>query len=216
MATITDIQNGALHHAYRGFYGSTYDTDDQDRRYLALAEEHLRLFKERDFSLFSTAGRSELGGNHTDHNLGRVIAATINLDTIAAVSGEATTPSPSSAKGIQRWRSISPPLRRWTGKNTTEALVRGTPSPSERGLAIGGWQANTSSRVLKGSGLSPRRQSRCSVRRSSTTSSTMMPSPRSTCHHRQVRREPLLRQAQRPHGSACLRLRRHRGHRLRR
>ena len=64
MATITDIQNGALHHAYRGLYGSTYDTDDQDRRYLALAEEHLRLFKERDFSLFSTAGRSELGGNH--------------------------------------------------------------------------------------------------------------------------------------------------------
>ncbi len=36
--------------------------------------------------LFSTAGRSELGGNHTDHNKGRVIAATINLDTIAAVT----------------------------------------------------------------------------------------------------------------------------------
>lgn len=156
MATITDIQNGALHHAYRGLYGSTYDTDDQDRRYLALAEEHLRLFKERDFSLFSTAGRSELGGNHTDHNLGRVIAATINLDTIAAVSRRSDNTVTLISEGYPAVEVDLSSLEKVDREeNTTEALVRGIAFAfKERGLAIGGWQANTSSRVLKGSGLS--------------------------------------------------------------
>ena len=156
MATITDIKNGALHHAYRGLYGSTYDRGDQDRRYLALGEQHLRLFKEPNFSLFSTAGRSELGGNHTDHNLGRVIAATINLDTIAAVSRRSDNTVTLISEGYPAVEVDLSSLEKVDREeNTTEALVRGIAFAfKERGLAIGGWQANTSSRVLKGSGLS--------------------------------------------------------------
>ncbi|MDY0303991.1 MAG: galactokinase, partial [Sphaerochaeta sp.] len=61
MATIKDIQNGALHPLYTGLYGSSHDAEDQDRRYTTLSEEHVRCFGQSSFSLFSTAGRSELG-----------------------------------------------------------------------------------------------------------------------------------------------------------
>ena len=73
---------------YKDLYGDRYDKDDMDRRYESLIKRHEELFgvKEDDTMLFSTAGRTELAGNHTDHNLGLVIAGTINLDTIAAVS----------------------------------------------------------------------------------------------------------------------------------
>jgi len=156
MATIKDIQHGALHTAYRGLYGSSYDRNDQDARFLALGEEHLRHFGEHDFSLFSTAGRSELGGNHTDHNLGRVIAATIDLDTIAAVSRRADNTVVLISEGYPAVEVDLSSLEKVEGEeNSTEALVRGIAFAfKKRGLVIAGWQANTSSRVLKGSGLS--------------------------------------------------------------
>ena len=49
--------------------------------------EFAKLFgADREISLFSVAGRSEISGNHTDHNYGKVLAASINLDIIAAAS----------------------------------------------------------------------------------------------------------------------------------
>ena len=41
MATIKDIQNGALHPLYTGLYGSSHDAEDQDRRYTTLSEEQM-------------------------------------------------------------------------------------------------------------------------------------------------------------------------------
>ena len=46
----------------------------------------MRHFTEKEISLFSSPGRTELGGNHTDHNHGKVLAAAVNLDTISAAS----------------------------------------------------------------------------------------------------------------------------------
>ncbi len=145
-----------MHSSYSGLYGSSFDEADQDRRYSALAKEHTRLFGSPSFSLFSTAGRSELGGNHTDHNLGKVIAATINLDTIAAVSRRSDQTVVLISEGYPPVEVDLSNLEKVVSEeNTTEALVRGIAFAfKERGLAIGGWQANTSSRVLKGSGLS--------------------------------------------------------------
>jgi galactokinase len=127
-----------------------------DERYTALAEEHTRLFGVKDFSLFSTAGRSELGGNHTDHNHGCVIAATINLDTIAAVSRRDDNIVTLISEGYPPVEVHLDNLEKVDlEENTTEALVRGIAwAFKDRGLEIGGWQANTTSAVLKGSGLS--------------------------------------------------------------
>ena len=77
-----------ISHLYKDLYGDKYDRNDMDQRYESLLRRHEELFgvSEDKVALFSTAGRTELAGNHTDHNLGMVIAGTINLDTIAAVS----------------------------------------------------------------------------------------------------------------------------------
>ncbi len=156
MATREAVKQGLLHTIYPELYGSKYQVHDMDERYMHLIKEHEQLFKQGDPSLFSTAGRTELGGNHTDHNRGRVLAATINLDTVAAVSKRDDGIVILHSEGYPEVVvDLSQLARVDAEKNTTESLVRGIAYAfKERGLIIGGWQANTTSRVLKGSGLS--------------------------------------------------------------
>ena len=60
---------------------------DNDDRYRALLDLYGTTFSGDDeITLFSAPGRTEIGGNHTDHENGRVLAASVDLDTIAAVS----------------------------------------------------------------------------------------------------------------------------------
>ena len=137
-------------------YGRLADSNEAERRFDDLFGRHLEIFGEKPEALFSTSGRTELGGNHTDHNLGKVIAGSINLDTIAAVRkvpGNAVTIAsegyPVIEVDISELR-IDPSLY-----GTTEALVKGVAaSIIRRGGSIGGFKANMSSRVFKGSGLS--------------------------------------------------------------
>ncbi|WP_288536215.1 galactokinase family protein, partial [uncultured Ruminococcus sp.] len=64
----------------------------QRARYLQAAENFSRLYPERDeIAVFSAPGRTEIGGNHTDHQHGCVLAAAVNLDALAAVSENNTT-----------------------------------------------------------------------------------------------------------------------------
>ena len=58
----------------------------QKQRYRDLLDSFYIKFPSENPALYSTPGRIEIGGNHTDHNHGRVIAAGINLDSIAAAS----------------------------------------------------------------------------------------------------------------------------------
>ena len=70
-------------------YGTHTDiqsTKDRYRKVLQAHGAHPLAAKYRESALFSTSGRTELGGNHTDHNRGKVIAASIQLDTIASAS----------------------------------------------------------------------------------------------------------------------------------
>ena len=65
-------------------YGA--DAERQQERYLSLAESFKKDFSENaDVRFFSAPGRTEVGGNHTDHNNGKVLAAAINLDAVALV-----------------------------------------------------------------------------------------------------------------------------------
>ena len=69
-------------------YGTGEDVwEKQKARYEALIRRHAELFGEKpDLQLVSAPGRTEIGGNHTDHNNGRVLAAAVNLDALCAVS----------------------------------------------------------------------------------------------------------------------------------
>ncbi len=62
------------------------DVDAQKIRYEKLTTQYKEFFADANFSLFSAPGRPELSGNHTDHNNGKVLAASIDLDIIAAAA----------------------------------------------------------------------------------------------------------------------------------
>ena len=84
--TIDAIESGRFDEIFTTLYGSE-NIPSQKTRYIKTVNEFAALFgAEREISLFSVAGRSEISGNHTDHNYGKVLAASINLDIIAAAS----------------------------------------------------------------------------------------------------------------------------------
>lgn len=144
-------------HLFDKLYGKDCDKQAQMARYESLIATHEKLFGAKEETmLFSTAGRTELAGNHTDHNLGLVIAGTINLDTIAAVSRRDDSRVIVKSEGFPIVDVDIADLEiKEEEKNTTQALLRGIAAEfKNRGLKTGGWQANTTTSVLKGSGLS--------------------------------------------------------------
>jgi galactokinase len=127
------------------------------QRFLRLLERHALGFPgDWRAALFSVPGRTEIGGNHTDHNSGRVLAAAVDLDIIASACPGAEPVARIDSEGYERQVVDLDRLEaRESERFQPAALVRGLASRlSELGWRIGGFQACLSSRVLKGSGLS--------------------------------------------------------------
>jgi len=118
------------------------------------------LLENADFEathLFSAPGRTELGGNHTDHNLGRVVCAAVRHDTLAAVVGRDDGKIVIKSDGFSGIFNIDisdlNPRSSEIGK--TDALIRGVLAGiKESGGEIGGFSAQVTSLVGVGSGLS--------------------------------------------------------------
>ena len=105
---------------------------------------------------FSAPGRTEVGGNHTDHNRGCVMAAAVGLDVIAVVSPcEGSVVSVKSEGFPEDVVDISDLEIKENEKNTSAALIRGVAAGFKNaGYNVCGFKAYTTSNVLKGSGLS--------------------------------------------------------------
>ena len=105
---------------------------------------------------FSAPGRTEIGGNHTDHQRGRVLAAAVNLDTRAAVRVNGTSTVRILSKGYPLCTvSLDVLVPQADEVNTTPALVRGVCARfAELGCRVSGFDAYCESTVLPGSGLS--------------------------------------------------------------
>ena len=105
---------------------------------------------------FSAPGRTEIGGNHTDHQRGRVLAAAVNLDTRAAVRVNGTDTVRILSKGYPLCTvSLNTLVPQENEINTTHALVRGVCARfAELGCKVEGFDAYCESTVLPGSGLS--------------------------------------------------------------
>ncbi|MCH5194299.1 MAG: galactokinase [Oscillospiraceae bacterium] len=106
--------------------------------------------------IFSASGRTEIGGNHTDHNRGKVIAAAVGLDVIAFVvpsdDGIITIKSEGFPKDSVDTADLSVHAEE---KNSSAALIRGVADGFvKNGFSVGGFRAYTTSNVLKGSGIS--------------------------------------------------------------
>ena len=79
------VRLGKQDAALTALYGAE-QLDAQRDRYAAAIAEFSSLYGEHEVSVFTVAGRSEISGNHTDHNHGRVLAASIDLDIIAVAA----------------------------------------------------------------------------------------------------------------------------------
>ena len=126
-------------------------------RIAAAVDSFIDLFGDREAYLLSVGGRSEISGNHTDHNRGKVLAAAINLDIIAVASptldGTVTVKSEGFDADTVLASEIDEPIDE--RKFTSAAIIAGMEKAFlDRGLKIGGFVAYTVSNVLKGSGLS--------------------------------------------------------------
>lgn len=149
------LNSGELDEALRYLYGDALNT--QKQKYAALINAFESAFGDSDEAvLFSAPGRSEIGGNHTDHQLGRVLAATVTMDTRAVVAPRIDNVVRIHSQGYTplcvSLDHLSPDS---TEENASEALVRGIAERfTQTGRNIGGFDAVTASDVPKGSGLS--------------------------------------------------------------
>ncbi len=130
---------------------------EQAKRYESIRQGFIDTFgDDGDTAFFSAPGRTEIGGNHTDHNHGRVLAAAIDLDIVGMARKTDT--------GIARLRSLEYPrvdtvdLKDLSPREEisgSQALIRGICARcQELGYQVGGFDCYTMTRVLKGSGLS--------------------------------------------------------------
>jgi len=122
----------------------------------SLDEGFLCAFSDKPSRYFSAPGRTEIGGNHTDHQRGRVLAAAVNLDTVAAVRQNGTDTIRILSKGYPMCEVNVTELQPVeSANNTTPALIRGVAARfSQLGCDVKGFDAYCESTVLPGSGLS--------------------------------------------------------------
>ena len=130
----------------------------QKTRYASAVTEFEKLYgTDRDAALYSVAGRSELSGNHTDHNFGCVVAASIDLDIIAVAAPNSenvirvkSEGFPEDVVDLNTFRTPNPDRF-----GRSDALIAGMAAGFLKdGYKVGGFDAYTTSNVLKGSGIS--------------------------------------------------------------
>ena len=158
---ITDIKNtinnGGLDGIFSDLYGAEKVAHARSRYENAIGEFEKLYGADRDAFLFSVSGRSELSGNHTDHNHGCVIAASIDLDIIAVASPTDGSVIRIKSEGFPEdvvdVSAYTTPVSEKFG--SSESIIAGMAEGiSKEGFSIGGFDAYTTSNVLKGSGLS--------------------------------------------------------------
>lgn len=127
------------------------------KRYIEAIEQYITRFGDDDVWIYSAPGRSEIGGNHTDHQHGEVLAASINHDVIAVAKKLDDQVVRIVSDGYNNMIAIhlDDLDKKDKEEGSTQALIRGVLAKTkENGHTIGGFQAYITSDVLIGAGLS--------------------------------------------------------------
>ena len=82
---LEELKKGAYDERLRAIYVDETLVPEQRARYERAVEKYEELFGPGEIEIYSAPGRSEVGGNHTDHQHGMVLATSVNLDAIAIV-----------------------------------------------------------------------------------------------------------------------------------
>ncbi len=130
--------------------------DAQRTRYMNLVNDYLNRYGDDEVYIFSVPGRSEISGNHTDHNSGKVLAAAVDIDIIAIASPQEQNTIRIKSKGYREdVVDISETDPTKVKSNSSSAIIAGVCHAfKERGYKCGGFRACTTSDVFGGSGLS--------------------------------------------------------------
>jgi len=149
--------NGGNNPLFIELYGKENKTlREQSDRYAALMNDFKSVFGKDDVELFTSPGRTEIGGNHTDHNFGRVLAGAVNLDNIAVAAKNGTNTIHIKSAGYPKFEVDLDDLSIDESQfYTSGSIVKGINARlKELGFKIGGFDACIEGRVPKGSGLS--------------------------------------------------------------
>ncbi len=153
---IEKINNGN-NPLFKTFYGNDKEVlKNQAERYISLIKGFAEQYGTDEVELFSSPGRTEIGGNHTDHQHGRVLAGAVNMDNIAVAAKNNSDMIRIQSAGYPEFTvDLSDLSLDESQFFTSEALVKGICKRlSDLGYNIGGFNAHIHGNVLKGSGLS--------------------------------------------------------------
>ena len=150
-----DILERRGHKLLEELYGKS-GVDDNLKRYEAVLKGFLKEFGEKDVKMFSSPGRTEISGNHTDHNNGKVLGGSINLDCVAvAAKNDSDFVNIISESFSQKFRVNIKDIEPGTDKIGTIELLKGILAGFEqRGASIGGFDAYITSNVISSAGVS--------------------------------------------------------------
>lgn len=153
---INEFKNGTYRQRLKDIYVDEELLDYQTERYIRALESFEQLYGKKEVEIYSAPGRSEVGGNHTDHQHGKVLATSLNLDAIAVAAKTDTQIITMKSEGYRMLEvdlSELEPQKKEEGGS--KALIRGVAAGLKKeGYEIGGFQAYVTSDVLGGSGMS--------------------------------------------------------------
>lgn len=153
--TLQSLETEKAKELMRILYGEEA-ADENKERYGQVVRGFKETYGEADVSLFSSPGRTEISGNHTDHNQGKVLAGSINLDCIGAAAKNGTDTvrilsETFNQKFIISLRDLKPSEKMAGTIDLTKGILQGF---KERGYAIGGFDAYITSNVIGAAGVS--------------------------------------------------------------
>ncbi|MDO5785121.1 MAG: galactokinase family protein [Eubacteriales bacterium] len=151
------LRTGEMDTVICNVYGCSSGEEKYYRdRLLHIIDGYWRSFGETEIELFSAPGRTELGGNHTDHQQGNVLAGSVNLDVVACAAPNGSNIIRIISEGYpQEEIDLSDLTPQPAEVNHTAALIRGVAAAVyKRGYTVGGFDCYMTSNVLGGSGLS--------------------------------------------------------------
>ena len=156
---IQDFQDKVTCGGFDNIFANIYkpqDIESQKSRYMSAVEKFTALYPNRnDIHVYSAPGRTEIGGNHTDHQHGCVIAGAVDLDVIGVAAFHNENIIRIKSEGYDEFAVSLDDLDVHIGEKGSSEIVRGIAARfKDLGVEISGFDMYTTSNVLGGSGIS--------------------------------------------------------------
>ena len=151
-----ELENGKYTDTFCSLCTSEEERLYQRNKYIQAIDRFCQNFGTKSVEIYSTPGRSEVCGNHTDHQRGMVLAAAVNMDAVAVAAPREDTQVCLYSEGFGMVElDLGNLEKQKREEGTTMSLIRGVAAGmKKKGYQVGGFEACVVSDVLSGSGLS--------------------------------------------------------------